>query len=122
MRGAGKVVSLTLSYNGRGESWKKRALGHAVDRLIAALAEKGLVRPNLTIHGLRHARGVELAQAGASDAEIMGQLDHATPRQAAEYRKQAERLTLADAAQDRVDTRIVKLGGRQKQVGQSGKG
>lgn len=58
---------------------------------------------------------MEIAAAGGSDAEIMAQLDHATPRQAAEYRKQAERLKLADAAQDRVDAQVVKLEGRRRE-------
>jgi integrase len=60
----------------------------------------------LTIHGLRHARGVELADGGASDAEIMAQLEHATGRAAQIYRRQAERRRLADHAQDRVDKAI----------------
>ncbi|WP_139219249.1 hypothetical protein [Bosea sp. CRIB-10] len=38
-----------------------------------ALAKNGLMRQGLTLKGLRHARGVELAMAGASDAEIMAQ-------------------------------------------------
>jgi hypothetical protein len=118
-RFAKNVASLTIAYNSYGEAWKKRALGHAIEDLVATLAKEGLCRPGLTIHGLRHARGVELALAGASDAGIMSQLDHATPRQAAEYRKQAERLGLADAAQDQVDARVTKLRTRAAQRGQS---
>ena len=66
----------------------------------------GVVACPLTIHGLRHARGVELAIAGASDAEIMAQLEHATDRAAKIYRRQAERRRLADAGQDRLDNVI----------------
>ncbi|MDX2274361.1 MAG: hypothetical protein NW206_02835 [Hyphomonadaceae bacterium] len=101
--------ALTVAYNSQGQPWKPRALSHAVDRAIAILAKAGKVRPVLTIHGLRHARGVEIALAGGSDAEIMAQLDHATPRAAQNYRRQAERLRLADGAQDRVDAEIVRL-------------
>lgn len=111
----GKVAPLTVAYNSRGESWKARALEHAVSRAVEKLAEAGKVRATLTIHGLRHARGVELALSGASDAGIMAQLDHATPRAAAIYRRQAERLQLADAAQDGVDDRVVKLSTRAAQ-------
>ncbi|HYD87160.1 MAG TPA: hypothetical protein VEA80_06785 [Vitreimonas sp.] len=120
-RFAKNVASLTIAFNSYGEAWKKRALSHAVEDLVAALAKAGRCRPSLTIHGLRHARGVELALAGASDAGIMSQLDHATPRQAAEYRKQAERLGLADAAQDQVDARVTKLRQRRAARGQQDK-
>jgi len=116
---ARNVAALTIAYNSRGEAWKKRAIEHELQRTVAALAEAGKVRPGLTWHGLRHARGVELAHSGASDAQIMAQLDHATPRQAALYRKQAERLGLADDAQDRVDAQIVKLAERRKKRGQA---
>ena len=45
----------------------------------------------------------ELAMAGASDAEIMSQLEHATDRAAKIYRRQADRRRMADAGQDRID-------------------
>lgn len=100
--------ALMVAYNARGEAWKPRQLNQAVDRLIEALARNGKARDTLTIHGLRHARGVELALAGASDAEIMSQLEHATDRAAKIYRRQADRRKMADAAQDRVD-KVVQL-------------
>lgn len=52
-------------------------------------------RDNLDIHGLRHSRGVELALAGASDAETISQLEHATDRITKIYRAQADRRKLA---------------------------
>ena len=110
--------ALTIAYNADGEPWKERQLNQALDRHMARLAEKGRVRAQtdeagkvfcpLTIHGLRHARGVEIAYAGGSDAEIMAQLEHASDRQAKEYRRQADRRKLADAGQDRVDN-VVQL-------------
>lgn len=106
--------ALTIAYNSQGQPWKPRALSHALDRVIACLAKKGLVRPTLTVHGLRHARGVEIALMGGSDAEIMAGLDHASSRTAAEYRKQADRLRLADAMQDRVDAEIIRLRAKPK--------
>jgi integrase len=121
----GKTPSkaLTIAYNADGFPWKPRQLNQAVDRLLAALAKAGKVRAvtaddgtvhcPLTIHGLRHARGVELAEAGASDAEIMSQLEHASDRQAKEYRRQASRRSMADAGQDRIDN-VVKLRERRK--------
>jgi hypothetical protein len=46
---------------------------------------------------------VELAQAGASDAELMWQIDHAMDRAAKIYRRQAERREFADSVQAKVD-------------------
>lgn len=106
-------VALTVAYNQRGGTWKPRQLNQAIDRLIEKLSETNRVRPNLTIHGLRHARGVELALAGASDAEIMSQLEHATDRAAKIYRRQAERRKLADAAQVKIN-RVVKIADRER--------
>ncbi|PZR94891.1 MAG: hypothetical protein DI537_06270 [Stutzerimonas stutzeri] len=63
------------------------------------------MRLGLSLHGLRHARGVELAESGASDAEIMAQLEHATDHTAHIYRRQAQRRELARSAQQRVDAR-----------------
>ncbi len=102
-------LALTVAYNSQGAPWKPRALSHALDRVIERLAKRGLVRPTLTVHGLRHARGVEIALMGGSDAEIMVGLDHASSRTAAEYRKQADRLRLADAMQNRVDAEVIRL-------------
>ena len=93
----------TIAYNAQGRPFNVRGLNQALDRLIAKLAAEGKVRPNLTLHGLRHARGVELANAGASDAEIMSQLEHRTTRAAQIYRRQAERRVLANSAQAKVD-------------------
>lgn len=105
--------ALTIAYNKRNQPWKERQLNQAVTRLLEALAKDGKARANLDIHGLRHSRGVELALAGASDAEIMSQLEHATDRAAKIYRAQADRRKLADAAQKRVDT-VVNLRQQQK--------
>ena len=108
--------ALTIAYNSRDEPWKGRQLNQAIDRLIDALAVEGNVRPNLTIHGLRHTRGVELALAGASDSEIMSQLEHRSSRSAQIYRRQAERRRLADSAQVKVDA-IVSLRKHQSMIG-----
>jgi hypothetical protein len=113
--------ALTIAFNADGHAWKPRQLNQAIDRLTASLAKAGKVRKAtteagevycpLTILGLRNARGVELAEAGASDAEIMSQLEHASDRQAKDYRRQASRRQMADAGQDRIDN-VVKLRAR----------
>lgn len=98
--------ALTIAYNADGFAWKPRQLAQAVERHNERLAKAGKVRLGLSLHGLRHSRGVELAEAGASDAEIMSQLEHATDRAARIYRRQAERKRLADSGQDRIDSVI----------------
>jgi integrase len=110
--------ALTIAYNAYSRPWQPRQLSQALDRLLARLAVQGKVRAAtaqdgtiscpLSLHGLRHARGVELAQAGASDAEIMSQLEHSTEDQAGAYRRQAQRRRLADAGQARIDN-IIRL-------------
>lgn len=92
-----------LAYNKRCEAWKPRQLNQALDRVVTKLAKWGQVRPGLTLHGLRHARGVELAHAGLSDAAIMAQLGHADEQSARVYRRQAQRKSLADHGQRLVD-------------------
>lgn len=98
----------TIAYNDDGNAWKERALSQAVERLNTRLANLSKMRPGLSLHGLRHARGVELAEAGASDAEIMAQLEHATEHTARIYRRQAQRRKLARSGQDRVDASILR--------------
>jgi Phage integrase family len=93
----------TIAYNAVGAPWIPRQLNQAITRMLESLAKTGEARAELTIHGLRHARGVELALAGASDAEIMAQLEHATDRAAKIYRRQADRRRMADSGQDRID-------------------
>ncbi|WP_433942484.1 hypothetical protein [Brevundimonas diminuta] len=112
-----------------GHPWKERQLNQALERLLDRLAkagrvravedEEGLVYCPLDIHGMRHARGVELAMAGASDAQIMSQLEHATDRAAKIYRRQADRRKMADAGQDKIDN-VVKLKAARKAKVQAG--
>ncbi|ADL00663.1 tyrosine-type recombinase/integrase [Brevundimonas subvibrioides] len=118
--------ALTIAYNKRGDPFSVRQFDQALERLLDRLAADGKIRATikrtsdgrdvvvcpLTIHGLRHARGVELAEAGASDAEIMAQLEHASDAAAKIYRRQAQRRKMADAGQDRIDN-VVKLKARQ---------
>lgn len=120
--------ALTVAYNAKGMKWKERQLNQAVERLMDRLARAGKVRAAtdddgkvycpLTIHGLRHARGVELALAGASDSEIMSQLEQTSEAAAKIYRRQANRRKLADAAQDKIDNVIeIQKRGKAKNAG-----
>lgn len=115
--------AFTVAYNAKGMKWKERQLNQAVERLMDRLARAGKVRAAtdddgkvycpLTIHGLRHARGVELALAGASDSEIMSQLEQTSEAAAKIYRRQANRRKLADAAQDKIDN-VIEIQRRRK--------
>lgn len=66
----------------------------------------GVMRSGLTPPGLRHARGVELAMAGARDAEVMAQIEHATDKEAKIYRRQAERRSLTGNGRAKIDNVI----------------
>lgn len=76
--------STLLAFNADSGAWKERQLSQAVERMVASLAKAGTCRPGLTLHGLRHARGVELALAAAlgvpdDDEELEEALDAALP-------------------------------------------
>tara|TARA_R110002124_G_scaffold276986_2_gene448032 strand:- start:683 stop:1648 length:966 start_codon:yes stop_codon:yes gene_type:complete len=96
----------TIAYNRRGGAWHPRQLSQALARVLGRLEGKGVVRPGLTWHGLRHTRGVELAEAGCSDAIIMAQLGHTTDRSAQIYRRQASRRRLGDVGQELVNASV----------------
>jgi integrase len=49
-------------------------------------------------HGIRHAIGCRLAEAGATVDEIMAVLGHTDPRMAMHYTRQANKARLADSA------------------------
>jgi len=53
---------------------------------------------HLSFHGLRHAAGVALAEAGATEKEIMAWLGHSTPAMAAHYCNMAELKKLTSSA------------------------
>ena len=99
-------IAPTIAYNRRGGDWQPRQLSQALARILRRLEAAGKVRSGLTWHGLRHTRGVELAEAGCSDAIIMAQLGHTTDRSAQIYRRQASRKKLGDVGQQLVDDSI----------------
>lgn len=65
---------------------------------IRALEKAEKIRPGLTFHGLRHTVGTALADAGATDREIMSVLGHATEKMAQHYSKGASRRRSGTAA------------------------
>jgi integrase len=69
---------------------------HFRHQFRAALDACGL--KHLSFHGLRHAAGVALAEAGATEKEIMAWFGHSTPAMAAHYCKMAEQKKLTRSA------------------------
>ncbi len=70
--------------------------------LIRRLEVAGEIRPGLTFHGLRHTMGTELANAGASNREIMIALGQRTEAMAIHYSKGFDRDTQAQSAFNRL--------------------
>lgn len=68
---------------------------------IAWCAEAG-IPPGYGPHGLRKARGNEVADAGGSEFEVMAALGQADPKSARPYTRQANRRRLAQSAADKV--------------------
>ncbi len=59
--------------------------------MLERLDKESAARSFLDVYGLRHAHGLELAYAGASQFEIMAQLEHTTAYTARIYIRQASR-------------------------------
>lgn len=63
---------------------------------------KAAVLPHCSSHGLRKAGATRLADAGASELEIMAYLGHRTPDEARTYTKKANRKHLGDTGMEKV--------------------
>lgn len=90
--------SVSMFTSAKGVPWKDSNLQRAIGYWTDKAGHKGY-----SAHGLRHARGAELAEAGASTNEIMQALGHKTASMATHYTKTASRDTLADSAAAKVD-------------------
>lgn len=77
-----------------GKPFSVKGFGAAVRRWVK---EAGLPA-ELTLHGLRKADGVRMAEAGATENEIAAKLGHSDTRSASIYTKGANQQRLADAA------------------------
>lgn len=79
----------------------------------------------LTFHGLRHTTGTALAEAGASEHEIMAILAHTTQQMASRYTRKVQRRRLATSAMAKLEAaerereRNVKKGNRRPRKGNS---
>ena len=84
---------LVLLVNGLGNPMNSRGLGRA----FAAWCAKAGLPENCRAHGLRKAGARRLAEAGATEHQIMSFLGHANPAMAARYTAAANRGTMAAA-------------------------
>lgn len=93
----------TLVYNRQGRPYTADGLASELGKLIRELHKNGRIDSDrYDFHGLRHTRGVELALAGATDAEGASQLGQASPASFAQYRRQADRIRMSDNAAEKV--------------------
>lgn len=100
---AAPVATTTLVYNVAGRPYTEDGLALELRKLVAKLHAAGqLDSERYDLHGLRHTRGVELALAGCSDAEGAAMMGHGGPSSFMQYRRQADRVRLADTASARV--------------------
>ncbi len=90
-----------------GKPYSEKGFGAAVRRWVE---EAGLPK-GLTLHGLRKADGVRMAEAGATENEIAAKLGHSDTRSASIYTKGADQQRLADAAIRRYSEQSAPLSG-----------
>lgn len=101
--GAVAIVSTTLVYNLTGAPYTEDGLALELAKLVKRLAKAGAIDSDrYDLHGLRHTRGVELALAGCTDAQGAAMMGHSSPSSFAQYRRQADRIRLADDAAEKV--------------------
>lgn len=104
---------LILAPNLSGGPYTADGFGLELKKLIAELhalkdhadpAEraKAIDSDDYGIHGLRHTFGVEAALAGCTDAQGAALMGHSSPASFATYRRQADRIRLADDAAEKI--------------------
>ena len=89
-----------LSREDRSKGYANESFGNLFRRWCA---EAGL--PHCAAHGLRKAGARRLAEAGATEFEVMSFLGHGTAREASRYVAAANRATLADSGMAKLGSR-----------------
>jgi len=94
--GVVKLPPSTLVFNTRNGRYTEGGLGQALADLVARLAaEDRIESADYDLHGLRHTRGVEAALAGCTDAQGAALMGHSSSSSFAQYRRQADRLSMS---------------------------
>lgn len=84
--------AITILATSSGRPWASSdSVGGGIRKLFGRLVAEGKVQPGLTIHGLRHTVGHELADAGCTDEEIAAWLAHTSTATAKIYTEGAKR-------------------------------
>jgi integrase len=92
-----RLPPATLVFNTRNRPYTEDGLGQELAQLVADLHAAGRIpSAEFDLHGLRHTFGVELALAGATDAQGAALMGHGSPSSFATYRRQASRLRMSD--------------------------
>lgn len=96
---------MILAPNLEGLAYSADGFGQELKKLIVALHKAGKIDSDeYDVHGLRHTFGVELALSGCTDAEGAAAMGHSSPASFATYRRQADRIRLADNATAKIAT------------------
>jgi integrase len=98
-RGATICVTVT------GKAWTEDHFAHRFAEVRAALG----LPEDLHFHGLRHTRLTLLAEAGATEAELMATGGHKTSAMVTRYTKQARQEGLARKGADRLAERVTNI-------------
>lgn len=98
--------SLTLVFNRQGRPYSEDGIALELRKLVERLAKaEAIDSAAYDFHGLRHARGVDLALSGVTDAEGAAMMGHSSAASFAQYRRQADRKRLADSGSQKVQAR-----------------
>lgn len=90
---------MILAANLEGLAYSPDGFAQELKKLILMLHKAGKIDSDeYDVHGLRHTFGVELALSGCTDAEGAASMGHSSPASFATYRRQADRIRLADNA------------------------
>lgn len=84
--------------NAFGEPWTASGFRASFRTLKMDLQRRGLVKPGLTFHGLRHTAGKMLADAGVDTRVIAAALGHRSLKMAEHYSKEADKDRLTKKA------------------------
>ena len=110
--GVVRLPPQTLVYNISNEPYTEDGLGQELAKIVVALHAAGKIDSDVyDLHGLRHSFGVELALAGATDAQGAALMGHSSPSTFAIYRKQADKLVMSDVGSDLVTALLERAGG-----------
>jgi integrase len=86
----------TLLVSSKGQPWTLEGFKTAWDRYRSALIKKGLIRPGLTFHGLRHTGATILEENGYEEGQTKHFLGHGPKTVSGHYGKSASRRKIVE--------------------------